>query len=97
MRLREGNDLAVPVNNMIDKVRNFFKGTAQKKDKRKGPRMVYKNTSKANKRARGNAASDSPLQSHQERIDSILEKIKQSGMESLSEEEKDFLFNASKK
>lgn len=97
MRLREGNDLAVPVNNIIDKIRNFFKGTPQKKTKRKGPRMVYKNTSKANKRARGNAASDSPLQSHQERIDSILEKIKQSGMESLSEEEKDFLFNASKK
>ena len=98
LRLREGNDLAVPVNNLIDKIRNFFKGTPQKKTNRKGPRMVYKNTStKARKRAKGSAASDSPLQSHQERIDSILEKIKQSGMESLSEEEKDFLFNASKK
>ncbi len=98
LRLREGNDLAVPVNNMIDKIRNFFKGTPQKKASRKGPRMVYKNTSKqARKRAKGSAASDSPLQSHQEKIDSILEKIKQSGMESLSEEEKDFLFNASKK
>ena len=97
LRLREGNDLAVPVNNLIDKIRNFFKGTPQKKTTRKGPRMAYKNPSKkARKRAKGSAASDSPLQSHQERIDSILEKIKQSGMESLSEEEKDFLFNASK-
>jgi hypothetical protein len=35
--------------------------------------------------------------SHQEQLDAILDKIKQHGYENLSTEEKEFLFNASKK
>ena len=34
---------------------------------------------------------------HQERIDAILDKIKQKGYDSLTKEEQEFLFNASKK
>jgi len=59
------------------------------------PRMAYKNPNK--KQAKGNAASDSVDLSHQEQIDTILDKIKQTGYESLSAAEKEFLFNASKK
>ena len=44
---------------------------------------------------KGNA--NGPDLSHEERVDAILEKIKQSGYENLTEEEKKFLFNASKK
>lgn len=35
--------------------------------------------------------------SFQERLDNILDKIKASGLESLTPEEKEFLYNASKK
>ena len=34
---------------------------------------------------------------HQEQLDAILEKIKEAGYESLTAEEKEFLFQASKK
>jgi hypothetical protein len=37
------------------------------------------------------------MKDHQERLDSILEKIKEQGYENLSPEDKEFLFRASKK
>jgi len=97
LKLREGTDLSVGINNVLNKLTNFFKGIPEKtKTKsRKGPRMAYKNPNR--KQAKGNAASDEVDLSHQEQIDFILDKIKQSGYESLSAAEKEFLFNASKK
>lgn len=101
-QLRDGNDWSVPVNSLLDTVSNFFKNftrTAQKP--KKGPRMVYKNPVKTKKThsgsKKGNAVSDQEDLSHQEQLDAILDKISQFGYESLSEEEKEFLFNASKK
>jgi membrane associated rhomboid family serine protease len=79
---------------------------------RKGPRMGYRNpnaptgnrttgsrdTTTTNTRRRdGNTGSSANGLSHEERVDAILEKIKQSGYENLTEDEKKFLFNASKK
>lgn len=92
-QLKQGNDLAVPVNNLIDKIRNFFAP-------KKGPRVAYKNPN-FKKRKRSNekphrASGDGNL-SHQEELDKILDKIKVKGYDSLSAEEKEFLFNASKK
>lgn len=104
-QLRKGNDWALPVNNLMDKIKNFFKGdSSPKASKRRKPRMAYKNP-EARKRTfsrsrRANNVSDNKTAeglSHQERVDSILDKIKQSGYESLTAEEKEFLFNASKK
>ncbi len=97
LKLREGSDLSVGINKVLNKITNFFKGIPEKaKTKsRKGPRMAYKNPNR--KQAKGNAASDEVDLSHQEQIDFILDKIKQSGYESLSPSEKEFLFNASKK
>lgn len=100
LRLREGQDLSVPVNRLLAKISNIVKGQPSTPTKsRKGPRMAYKNTAapKRKRRAKGNAASDSHDLSHQERVDFILEKIKKSGYESLTAEEKEYLFNASKK
>ena len=45
----------------------------------------------------GSNVSDVEDLSHQEQLDAILDKIKESGYESLNREEKEFLFNASKK
>jgi len=99
LRLREGTDLSVPVNRLFDTIRGLFSGDKKAKSStKKGPRMAYKNKSKTvNKRTKGNAASDSDNLDHQEQVDAILEKIKRSGYESLSAEEKEYLFNASKK
>lgn len=96
LKLREGNDLSIGVNRLLDKIVNLYKGIPEKAKAKKGPRMAYKNPNKK-QRAKGNAASDSIDLSHQEKIDAILDKIKQSGYESLTSEEKEFLFNASKK
>ena len=80
---------------------SFFQSKPKKR--KQGPRVVYKNTEKTRSRrasagsARGNAATDYDGLSHQEKLDAILDKIGQSGYESLSREEKDFLFNASRK
>ncbi len=97
LKLREGSDLSTGINKVLNKITNFYKGIPEKSKtkSRKGPRMAYKNPNK--KQAKGNAASDAVDLSHQEQIDFILDKIKQSGYESLSAAEKEFLFNASKK
>ena len=98
LKLREGTDLSIGVNRMLDKIVNLYKGVPEMANAktRKGPRMAYKNPNK--KQARGNAASDTTVDlSHQEKIDAILDKIKKSGYESLNAAEKEFLFNASKK
>lgn len=97
-QLRQGNDWSAPVNKLLDRIVDFFRGLAGRPGSRRGPRVVYRNTSRNQGHSRrGNSASDHSEIPHQERLDSILDKIKQSGYESLSEEEKEFLFNASKK
>ncbi len=94
VQLRKGNDLSIPVNRILDKIKNFFT-----KDERRKPTVAYRNPKlkKQQRQARtnpkGNSVSDL---SHEQKLDAILDKIKSKGMESLSEEEKEFLLNASK-
>ena len=86
-QLQQGNDLGKPVFAVID----FFKSLFKKKDKLK---VSYS----AKKRS---ASSSSPAVANsdvsQVEIDKILDKISQSGYESLSKEEKKKLFSASQK
>lgn len=96
-QLREGNDFSQPVNNILDRISGFFGSLRDKGKPRKGPRVVYRSTSKARHSRKGHASTDQEDLSHQERLDSILDKIKDTGYDSLSKEEKEFLFNASKK
>ncbi len=95
LKLREGSDMAVPINRFLSKIANFFKNipATSKSSSKKGPRVVYKNTSKKQRKA----VSDQKELSHQERIDAILDKMRETGFEGLSKEEKDYLFNASDK
>ena len=101
-QLRNGSDWAVPVNSIIGSISDFFKSIMGGSSK-KGPKVVYRNPdikrkqARKQQRAKGRAQSDTEDLSHQEQLDSILDKIKRSGYSSLSEEEKEFLFNASKK
>jgi membrane associated rhomboid family serine protease len=102
-QLRKGNDMAQPVNNLLDSISGFFERLFSGRSRRKGPKVVYRNPNKgksSRRSAKGSAASDSGREkgsAYQEKLDAILDKIKQSGYDSLSAEEKEFLFNASKK
>ncbi|MCB0571489.1 MAG: rhomboid family intramembrane serine protease [Phaeodactylibacter sp.] len=102
-QLRNGADWALPANNILDGIARFFRRLFTGELQRQGPKVAYRNPSRERvqrerESRRGKAASDnSPYHSHQEQLDAILDKIKESGYESLSEEEKEFLFNASKK
>ena len=95
-RLRAGDDWSEPVNNMQQRLSDFFTNINSKaKGEARKPKMVYKNKNVGHRsRSRG---TDSKYSSHQEELDSILEKIKKDGYESLSKDEKEFLFKASKK
>ena len=93
-QLREGTDLAIPVRNIINKISGWFKGaSASAKQKKTTLNVKYR----AENRKSKTPSSGKDNVSFQAKLDSILDKIKESGYESLSEEEKEFLFQASKK
>lgn len=87
-QLRAGNDWSEGVNNLLDKVVNFFKGERIPVARSKEAKIVKKTFSKSEPKQ----YSEDEIQ---ERIDIILEKIKKTGYDSLSSEEKEFLNNAS--
>ena len=101
-QLSRGNDFMKPFENLMDRVNNLFS------DKKKKPRVVHRSpkakqfATRTRTRAHGNAApaeanaGTSTVVDKQSRIDSILDKISESGYESLSKEEKEFLFKISK-
>jgi len=93
-QLKSGNDLSIGFNNMIDKIQSIF--IKEKVEKPKSPLKV-KHKAKNFTKARGNRKSDNVNMPYQERIDAILEKIKAHGYDNLTDEEKEFLFQASKK
>tara|TARA_Y100000768_G_scaffold376037_1_gene347593 strand:+ start:254 stop:1129 length:876 start_codon:yes stop_codon:yes gene_type:complete len=84
--LQNGVDIGFPFENFLDKLINFFQSK---------PRMktVFKNKSKR----KIFQQKASPKSNQQKRIDEILDKISLSGYESLSKEDKDFLFKVGKK
>lgn len=90
-QLREGVDMTEPVNNLITKVKDLFSGNSTPKKKKSPLKVRHKSVRKSGK---GQQKSDV---SHQEKLDNILDIIKEKGYESLTDEEKEFLFQASKK
>ncbi len=81
--MNRGSDWSVPINRALDWVSERLSGSAQRRPK-----------SASGPVRRGNSSADL---SFQERLDAILDKIKTGGLESLTPEEKEFLYNASKK
>jgi membrane associated rhomboid family serine protease len=90
-QLREGIDLAEPLDRQFKKIAAFFSGKVEKKQK---SNLNVKYRSPGKKRDIKPTQRD---ESFQERLDGILDKIKEKGYESLTDEEKEFLFMASKK
>ena len=110
-QLRSGGiDMSTPVNNVVGAFQGFFQNIYNTITGKKSKlRVEYKSPQGAKTKAtktrsstigsfrnKGNAQSDTHDLSHQEKLDAILDKISKKGMESLSAEEKEFLFNASK-
>lgn len=86
-QLLNGKDIGEGFSKVLDAVSNMFK----RKEKKAPLKTVYRKrkTTTASK-------ADYDKQSHQRKIDVILDKISKSGYESLSKNEKDFLFKAGK-
>ncbi|MGB5668667.1 MAG: rhomboid family intramembrane serine protease [Maribacter sp.] len=86
-QLLKGKDIGHGFSKLMDGFVNLFK----RSEKKAPMKTVYrKKTTSAAK------SVDYKKESHQRKIDSILDKISKSGYESLSKEEKDFLFKAGK-
>jgi len=93
--LRNGFDLADGFNEFISQVKSIF----QKKEKKtkKSPLTVkHSAVRKSKSSGRGSSRSDASMP-FEEKLDRILEKIKSEGYDNLSDEEKEFLFQASKR
>jgi membrane associated rhomboid family serine protease len=90
-QLRDGKDWAEPVNRLLDR---FF-GLFSRKNRPK-PAIKRKMPAPASTAA-GSRKTDREDLSMQERLDEILAKIKSSGYDSLTPEEKEFLYETSKK
>ncbi|UOB16902.1 rhomboid family protein [Abyssalbus ytuae] len=85
-KLYEGKDIGTGFEKVVDGVGNIFK-----RNKKSPLKTVHKQKSSYKK---SNAPSEKSVK--QKQIDDILDKISKSGYESLSKEEKDFLFKAGK-
>jgi len=83
MQYKKGTDLGKPVNAIISWIQNLFKPKSNMKVTYKRP--IKDEDYNANKRAA------------QKRIDEILDKISKSGYDSLSKDEKEFLFKQGNK
>ncbi|QLE02111.1 rhomboid family intramembrane serine protease [Galbibacter sp. BG1] len=83
-KLQEGKDIGSGFDSMIKSFGNMFK-----KSKKSPLKTVHKN--KQHQTTKSFSKNE-----HQKQIDAILDKISKSGYESLSKEEKDFLFKAGK-
>jgi membrane associated rhomboid family serine protease len=91
-QLQNGNDLSKPFYAVTDFFTNLFK----KKNKLK---VEYKKEKEyaatfSNKKSAGNTTNKNEI-NKQEKLDAILDKINKSSYDSLSKEEKDFLFKIS--
>jgi membrane associated rhomboid family serine protease len=95
--LRDRRDWSDPVNNILDRINGFFENLTNRP--KPTMRVTYQRKEQTNPKTRSGAtqADHKTDLSHQERIDQILDKIKQNGLDSLTAEEKDYLYEASKK
>ncbi len=84
--LQQGTDLSKGISKLQDVFENWSKPKAKHSFKK-----VHRNTNPTK-----NAFSNTEKDIHQKKIDAILDKISQSGYDSLTKEEKQYLFKAGK-
>jgi membrane associated rhomboid family serine protease len=89
--LRAGNDLSIPVNRISDALMRPFNNQTALKTRQ--PMVVVH---KAIERGVRKVKEEEKKSDVQEQVDAILDKINEQGYESLTDEEKDILYKASK-
>ena len=94
-QLGKGNDIASGFEKFMDWVASLFSSSPRAK---KSPlKTVHRKKKSASQKTTTSTYSyRSRKNEEQEKIDAILDKISKSGYDSLSKQEKDFLFNAGK-
>ncbi len=101
LSIKRGHDITSWINRCIDAVVLIFKKRPRQKawEPIKGNASKAKTTKKAKKqtKATDNNKSEPSASLDEQRLDEILGKLKRSGYGALSDEEKEFLFNASRK
>ena len=90
-QLNKGRDIGSGFEKMIDWFLSLFNSEKRRKPKM---RTVYKNKTATNSSPKSSKFNNKDEKQH--KIDGILDKISKSGYDSLSKEEKDFLFHAGK-
>jgi membrane associated rhomboid family serine protease len=91
-QLQKGNDIG----SWWEKIMDFFVGLFQTSEKKPKMKTVYRNGKRPAAKAPTSRKSRLSKTEKQRRIDDILDKISKSGYDSLSKDEKDFLFKAGK-
>ncbi len=87
IQLAKGNDIGKWFENFMDWIANLFKPRTKKPF-----RKVHRTTHSSPQRSKPKETKSD----HQKKVDGILDKIGKSGYESLTKDEKDFLFKAGK-
>ena len=93
-QLGKGNNIASGFEKMLDWIGSLF-SSSRPSAKRSNLKTVHRRSSTGNKSA-GFTSHVRNKKEEQEKIDAILDKISKSGYDSLTKQEKDFLFNAGK-
>ncbi len=99
---QRGKDILEPTARFFDKVRRLFQPRPKMRVKYRNPNFQQKAQPGHQKAAPHRAKTNENFASdpnedthHQKKVDAILDKISQSGYDSLSKQEKEFLFKAS--
>jgi membrane associated rhomboid family serine protease len=95
--LQEGHDLSLPFNRMAEYIQYLFSSNKASHRMNNPLKVIHRKTQTKPKSPRAREVKGANSLDHQTQLDQILDKIKQKGYDSLSDEEKEFLFQASKK
>ena len=95
LAIKRGHDITSWINRSIDGVVKLFKKDKPKGSKRRS--YNYHQSSGINPENKSSQSKTSAKNADEERLDEILRKLKRSGYGALTDEEKEFLFNASRK
>ena len=94
-QLGRGNDIASGFEKMMDWIASLFSGS-KSTTKRSNLKTVHRRKKTGSTSATAYSSGVRNKKEEQEKIDAILDKISKSGYDSLTRQEKEFLFNAGK-
>lgn len=95
--LQEGHDLSLPFNRMAEYIQYLFSSNKASHRRNNPLKVIHKRNRPKEKSSKERDVQKGNSLDYQSQLDNILDKIKQKGYDSLSDEEKEFLFQASKK